>query len=233
MKVPWLEKQEITGKAQALLAEYACAVGHAVEPPIPVEAIIKNHLGLKLGFVDFENSLGLKGVLGATYVKARLICLNENLREAWSEGRKTFTCAHEVGHWLLHRHYAETAGRSEREVGSIICRSASAREPIEWQADFFAACLLMPEEAVGTAFREVCGSDTLAIRNIRSSLGGTSLCVDPCVENWHLIADLVRETGGFANVSKQAMAVRLQELGLLVNFTGAEIGWDRSCSHRM
>jgi len=228
-----MARKEITGKAQDLLADYEKPTGRTVDPPIPVEAIIKNHLGLKLGFVDFEKGLGMKGVLGATYVKARLICLNENLREARYEGRKAFTCAHEVGHWVLHRQFVETAGRSEREENTIICRSADAREPIEWQADFFAACLLMPEGAVATAFREVCGSDTLEIRNVRSSFGGTSLCVDPCVENWHLIADLVRENGGFSNVSKQAMTIRLQELGLLVNFTGAEIGWDRSCSHRM
>lgn len=82
MKVPWLERKEIAGKAQALLADYACAVGHGVEPPMAVEDIIKSHLGLKLGFVDFEKNLCLKGVLGATYVKGRLICLNENLREA-------------------------------------------------------------------------------------------------------------------------------------------------------
>lgn len=228
MKVPWLARKEITEKAQALLEGYERTVGRSVEGPIPVEDIIQKHLGLKLACMDFEKTVGLRGVLGATYVEARLICVNEKLSEARSEGRMAFTCAHEVGHWVLHRQFVRAAGRCEGEDAAILCRSADARDPIEWQADFFAAALLMPEESVGRAFREVCGSDALVIRNIKSALGATSLCVDPCVENWHLIADMVCEAGGFTNVSKQAMIIRLQELGLLVNLAGKEIGWKKT-----
>jgi len=227
MQVPWLAREEITGKARELLIEYESATGRMTEPPIPVEYIIQTHLGLKLAYMDFEKSVGLRGVLGATYVNARLICVNKELKSERTSGRKAFTCAHEVGHWVLHRQFVKEAGRCEGEDAAILCRSADARKPIEWQADFFAACLLMPEENVGRAFREVCGSDALVIRNIKSALGATSLCVDPCVENWHLIADMVCEAGGFQNVSKQAMIIRLQELGLLVNLAGEEIGWKR------
>ena len=228
MKVPWLAKEGITGRAQALLADYEKSTGFTVDPPIPVEDIIRNHLGLKLGYMDFEHSLGLKGVLGATYVKARLICLNEDFRKARLQGRKAFTSAHEVGHWILHRQYVKEASRLEPEANTIICRSADAKQPIEWQADFFAASLLMPEDKVREAFRTVWDEGALVITNTKSALGGTSMCVDACVENWHLIADMVCEAGGFRNVSKQAMIIRLQELGLLVNLAGKDIGWNKT-----
>jgi Zn-dependent peptidase ImmA (M78 family) len=227
MQVPWLAREEITGKARELLIEYESATGCVTEPPIPVADIIQTHLGLKLAYMDFEKSLGLRGVLGATYVKARLICVNKDLQERESEGRMAFTCAHEVGHWVLHRQFVDTAGRSDGHDIGILCRSADARKPIEWQADFFAACLLMPEDKVRKAFRAVCGPDTLVINNVKSSFGGTSVCIDPCVENWHLLAQMACEAGGFLNVSKQAMIIRLQELGLLRNLAGEKIGWKK------
>jgi hypothetical protein len=36
---------------------------------------------------------------------------------------------------------------------------------------------------------------------------------------------MVREGGGFTNVSKEAMIFRLEELGLIVNRTGTRLGW--------
>ncbi len=231
MKVPWLAREEIAGKAGELLAGYQGFIGHTIGPPIPVEDIIQRHLGLKLKFLDFQKGLGLEGVLGATYVNARVICLSEELLEAKSEGRMGFTCAHEVGHWVLHRQFVKMAGRSDRQESSIICRTSDARKPIEWQADFFAACLLMPEDKVKEAFQIVCDSDAIVISNVKSAIGATSICVDPCVENWHLIAAMICEAGGFRNVSKHAMIIRLQELGLLTNVTGDEVGWKRTYSN--
>ncbi len=37
----------------------------------------------------------------------------------------------------------------------------------------------------------------------------------------------VRLSGDFLNVSKQAMIIRLQNLGLLINHTGREMTWHR------
>jgi Zn-dependent peptidase ImmA (M78 family) len=45
--------------------------------------------------------------------------------------------------------------------------------------------------------------------------------------NWPFIARAIQKTGGFSNVSKQAIIIRLQELGLVINETPAEIGWSR------
>lgn len=227
MNVRWLPKTFIAESALEVLGGYAQLVGHPVHPPIPVENIIERYLGLSLSFEDLETRLGVEDVLGATFVKYRSICINEKLLQDKSEGRMMFTCSHEAGHWVLHRHMIELAQRSSTSAGAeaIVCRTRNSRLPIEWQADYFASCLLMPEQEVKRAFSQVWDGNEMVLNNVRSRLGGTSVCVDPCVENWHFIADAVREAGGFGNVSKEAMIIRLRELGLVVNRTDACVGW--------
>ena len=147
-----MPKKDISSHASNLLAGYQEIMGKPVKPPIPVEDIIERYLGLGLSFEDLEEKLGMKDVLGATYVTSRLISINERLFEDKSEGRLVYTCAHEVGHWVLHRKFVEVAERSGSYQDAIVCRSANSKRPIEWQADYFAACLLMPEKEVENVF---------------------------------------------------------------------------------
>ena len=55
------------------------------------------------------------------------------------------------------------------------------------------------------------------------------ICYDPYVENWPIIATKVIKAGGFKNVSKQAMIIRLQDLGLVKNETQARLSWKEAC----
>jgi len=228
MKVRWLPKDSIAKSASAVLDGYEAALGHPVRPPIPVEDIIERYLDLSLSFEDFAARLGMEDVLGATFVRSKTISINERLLEDKSEGRMMFTCAHEVGHWVLHRHLLEQAMRRGERGVEIICRTRDARLPVEWQADYFASCLLMPEKEVSGAFSQVWNGKEMVLDNVTSRLGGTSVCVDPCVRNWPFIADTVREAGGFSNVSKEAMIIRLKELGLVRNRTDAHMGWRKT-----
>ena len=228
MRVPWLAKQKIAEAASGLIDDYEAMAGYPITPPIPVEDMIERSLGLTLAFEDLETILGSKGVLGATYVGAKLICINERLLEQGPEGRLIFTCAHEVGHWILHRRYAEVATRQAGDGDVIVCRTGNARERIEWQADYFAGCLLMPEGAVTRAFRNVFARNDLVLHNTKRTIGPPGTFFEPCVENWARIAAMMCEAGGFTNVSLHAMIIRLQELGLLINRTDAPVGWQES-----
>jgi hypothetical protein len=230
MKVPWLTKERISEAASGLIADYEAMAGYPIRPPIPVEDIIEKFLGLRLSFEDLEKILGLKDVLGATYVDARQICINERLLEQSSEGRLIFTCAHEIGHWVLHRQYAEVQTRQASNHEVIVCRTRNARERIEWQADYFAGCLLVPQREVVNAFQKAFEKDVLVLHNLKSAIGPPITFVDPCVENWAHIAGMVCEEGGFTNVSRHAMIIRLQELGLLINLTDTPVGWRESYS---
>jgi hypothetical protein len=225
MRVPWLEKETIARQAEGLIADYEAMTGERVAPPIPVEDVIERFLGLDLTYENLDEKLGMSDVLGATYVRSKRIAINRRLLDDRNEGRLVFTCAHEVGHWVLHRHLVVEAARTPGFKEAIVCRARNAREPMEWQADYFASCLLMPVREMKEAFFMVCPSGRLVLDNVKSSLGGTAVCVDPCVKNWHFIADMVREGGGFTNVSKEAVAFRMEDLGLLINRTGARLGW--------
>lgn len=224
MQVPWLSKKSIARKAMQLTEDFEKQAGYRIEPPIPVDEIIERSLGLNLCYMDLEKTLG-RGVLGATYAKARLVCINERLFENGSEGRLVFTCAHEAGHWVLHLPYAELQERHARRGEAIVCRIKDAREPIEWQADYFASCLLMPERAVRQAFERLCGPAPIVIKNSLGSEGAADDSGEPYLEQWPVIAAALCEAGGFSNVSKQAMIIRLQDLGLLINKTGAAMDW--------
>ena len=226
MKVPWLPKSGIETIATDVLAGYEEMIGAPVAPPIPVEDVIERYLDLRIGFMDFEKTYGFHGVLGAIYVKDHLIYADNALLEDHSEGRLNFTFAHEAGHWVLHRKFVTHAEDSRAERTAIICRKKDAKKPAEWQADFFAACLLMPEKWIKSAFEESIGTRPLLLHNEQRSLSGFHY-IEPCVCNWPFIARAIQNTGGFSNVSKQAIIIRLQELGLVVNETTAEIGWHR------
>ena len=228
MKVPWLPKRQIAHAAESLIADYGNVIGGKLTPPIPVEDMIEKYFHIQLGVLDFENELGMKGVLGATYVDARVICVDESLFQSGCEGRFTFTCAHEVGHWVLHRRYVKKANRGGPEEIAIICRLEKAKEPIEWQADYFASSLLMPEDAVRKTFHKLCGGSPLVLENVGRTFHSSSLFIEPCVQNWPLIAEAAIYNGGFENVSKQAMIIRLQDLGLVINNTPEALGWPKA-----
>lgn len=224
MRVPWISKEKINHKAMVLLDNYQEMTGCAVKPPIPVENIIEQLLDVKISFVDFECKLGIKGILGATYVQDRMICINDKLLDDRSEGRLSFTWAHETGHWILHRHLVKAVTDKYPKNNTIFCRSINAGLPLEWQADYFASCLLMPDDHVRKAFHDIFGSAPLTLLNIKSCFKGP-IYFDPCAENWPLIAGAVRSAGNFYNVSKHAMIIKLQNLGLLINRTGFRLSW--------
>ena len=102
-----------------------------------------------------------------------------------------------------------------------------ANKPIEWQADYFASCLLLPEKEVKKSFELIYGEKPLIIYNVKSSFCGP-VFYDPSVETWPMIAKKVKDTGGFSNVSKQAMIIRLQKLGLVKNETHVRMTWDET-----
>lgn len=221
MKVPWMAKADIACAAGNVISDFAMATKRCVAPPVPVDNIIEFGLGLGLEFEDLRRKLKMQDVLGATYVQARKICADTSLDRPEEEGRLCFTLGHEIGHWVMHR---EFIGQASRGGGIIFCRTRDAKKPIEWQADYFAACLLMPAAFVRDAFLRVCGPEPLVLHNVESAYSGP-ICFDPCVTNWPAIADCVRRAGNFLNVSKQAMIIRLQELGWVRNETGSPMIW--------
>lgn len=217
-KVSWLGKDEIGFRADELLNQWEIFTGQPVKPPIPVEAIAEKYLKITLEYDDLNQVFGGSDVLGATWVEEKRMVLNSTLLDG-PEGRLNFTCAHEIGHWVLHRKYlAKKAGHFQGASPTIVCRTSAAKIRGEWQADYFSACLLMPQADVQAAYEKTFGPEPLQIFNQKSCFGRhNSLVMDPSLDTVDEISRLVMIAGNFENVSQEAMCYRLEELGLLVN----------------
>ncbi len=197
-----------------LLFEFQGRFGFIRRPPVPVDEILEHLLKFILDFDDLSAS-GLENAHGATYVSEKRVVIDERLDPAEHpemEGRYSFTVAHEIGHiWLRHPpvHVAQLLPESNnpRLVGS-------SRE-LEWQADKFAACLLMPRSLVLQEWRAKYGAtEQLQITaEVEAAARESGLTREELVKGFaELAAD---ELAPLFKVSTDAMRIRLQELGLV------------------
>jgi IrrE N-terminal-like domain len=241
-KVPYLQEEQIERDAAALLAEYAQARSVVIAPPIPIEDIVEKHLKLGIEFDDMHrlfkhprSGLGLDpDILGAIWFDGRRIVIDESLdpeENPSKEGRYRFTLAHEGGgHWRLHRHlFAKDPKQvslfNEPAPPSVVCRSSQAKEPIEWQADFYASCLLMPRKLVMAAWDEMfpdrkprvlqprtpINHPFVEVPRVECQIGGHD-----CSETDENVLDrIARPLAEQFLVSPIAMRIRLEKLGLL------------------
>ena len=203
---PYLKNSTIEKESKKLLGDFSNKTGHKLSAPIPVFDIIE-YLGYD---VDFRKD-GIyedKNLLGGTLIDQKTIEINENLSD--HEGRMNFTAAHEVGHIILHvPFYNEKHGKDVSEH-KIISRKdggfeGTKKEPEEWQADKFAAFLLMPSELIKKAFF----NNYKRPVNIRKRRFLEIFFPKPAFVKGYRIAEEVIRSGKFDNVSKMAMLNRL------------------------
>ena len=247
--VPYLAEEAIERNAEALLTEFAHARDVVIEPPIPIEDIMEKYLKLGIEFDDTHRLFGIPrtdlsqgpDILGAIFFDEKRVVVDESLdpeEHPNKEGRYRFTLAHEGGgHWRLHRSlYARDPAQAAQFGGSsvptVICRSSQAKERVEWQANFYASCLLMPRKLVFRAWkrefgdfepREVVGAGggpedyDREIEEIdpedKQFLGKLPSLRDPAEM---LSEEIVRPLAEQFVVSPIAMRIRLEKLGLLI-----------------
>jgi len=244
VRIPYLREESIEGDAESLLSEYEREKGVRVELPIPIDDIVEKYLRLGIEFDDTHKRFGLPraeeysdpDILGAIYFDERRIVIDESLdpeeRPAF-EGRYRFTLAHEGGgHWRLHRNLfsrdPKQGGLFEvPEEPSVICRTNQKRAPEEWQADFYASCLLMPSGLVRDAWRDHFGdamsrslkNEMIPERSVagasNSELVNAMNEADRRVDDGRL-EEIVRPLADRCIVSPIAMRIRLEKLGLVV-----------------
>jgi Zn-dependent peptidase ImmA (M78 family) len=122
--------------------------------PIPVELWIEHPLGYAFAITDLSH-LG-KHVLGAAHVAEAEIVVSDAIRH---EGRFRFTCAHELGHMTLHQRAAKKHNASFVDLASHPPMNAKRTNKIEWEADRFAAALLIPMPLLCRELVRACRSD--------------------------------------------------------------------------
>ncbi len=227
--VPYLSDADIEAEANMLLKSFEAKYGTIQTTATPLDEIIENHLGLSFEVTD----LGHPAILGQLDIKQNLIRINTVLdphKDPRKEGRYNYTLAHEGGHQVLHRPYAEALmdapslfdeGEDEKEI--ILCRMEDQKAPIEIQADKFSACLLMPRNKVTQQFAEFTNRpEGISLQKFIWAIRTNRNVMDfiyPYGSNFPADDDILHrvfsEMAQKFNVSKQAMVIRLKVLGLL------------------
>lgn len=140
-------------RADALRERYH-ALFKADELPVPVDSIAEDLLGLSVGEADL-------GVSGLLLPADRQIWVNAR-EGAESPGRRRFTVAHELGHWVCQCLEGRTA--------PMYCRSDEVGPPDgetgqrEREANVFAAELLMPDTLIRKTYAHTSGLTDMARR---------------------------------------------------------------------
>lgn len=154
-------------------------IGENPRLPIPIKDIIKGQ-GIKLLPYDMED-----GVSGILMIEKN----NSTIGYAKGESplRQRFTMAHELGHFMLHQHNDLFIDKGFRTMYRPSSNTPS-KEWQEWEANEFAACILMPEHLVREEIEKI--------------------EVDYDNNDW--IDDLAKKF----KVSPSAMSIRITRLGL-------------------
>ena len=183
----WRRKRQIRNLVDGILE-----LNTLHRPPIELIPAIMKQRGIVLEEQDEDDEefCGVYMVVKQT----KIIFVNANLRTS----RKHFTIAHELGHHYL--------GHSLQN-GAIICDNDSVfgknKPEQEKEADYFAACFLMPEDLVKQKrmeFLSQCPQQT------------TLFQADQQLEQKH---QLQWDLSNYFQVSMEAMGYRLDELKLV------------------
>jgi Zn-dependent peptidase ImmA (M78 family) len=143
----FISKLDIEARALDVWLKMA-ASGDRLELPVDA-SIIAEFLDLDIVWDTIPDDE--EGAIAARILPLeKLIEINENipqLRGGFGES----TIAHEIGHWILHidTQKVESYIRLQQKgvdvkVKPFLCRSGNLAR-IEWQAQYFAGCLLMPQ----------------------------------------------------------------------------------------
>jgi hypothetical protein len=153
-KARWLTPDQIDGKAERLLYEYGQAFGPVVSPPVPARKIVEAHLDLAIDWCTVPETDGER-ILACLSPDDDAVRFNETHRGFFEEyfGTETFTLAHEAGHWLLHVQETDAVQMAlldDAPRKEFLCRAQrpGSIDRFEFQADRFAAALVMPEVMV-------------------------------------------------------------------------------------
>ncbi len=133
------------------------------------------------------------------FVDQGTILIDSFLTELQDRGPENFTVMHEVFHQILHKRcFAHASGdykhQTKKENLNLRTgrKSMSSLEICEYQANFCAACFLMPRVPVTAMFR----------------------CLVSPGRNSFVDESVIAEMAATFSVSKSAMRIRLQSLGL-------------------
>ena len=226
----WIERwaQDVLGQVKASHRQSPLvATGSAFNPVDLLDPlVVAKVLGLEYREEPDLGQFGMKGrrfrVGGAFNRPSRLICVLDSLKPQV----RRFTAGHEFGHYMLH-----PDEQMHRDIP--IDSHVKSRSPKEEEADYFAACLLMPAAFVELEFTSIFGNqlplridENLAF-HLKLNPHDPDFLLRPTRDRWERERALSIATalGGMHfeslaerfRVSSTAMAIRISELRLVAD----------------
>lgn len=164
-------------KAQARQVLHQVRVSH---PPVPIETIVAS-MNISVHYEPFEGDLS-----GAIIRSDDLVVIGVN--SLHHPNRQRFTIGHELGHFLLHVGKDLHIDRGYR----FNLRSSSGLRDSEiedWQANVFAAEILMPEQFLrkDLAGKPIDGLDERGIKKLADRYGVSPQAMTIRLNHLHLI----------------------------------------------
>ncbi len=148
----FIPKAAIAAKANQILRQMEQTPNYGLKFPLDASRVAE-FLGLDVVWDHIPDDH--QGMIAARILPLeRLIEINETIPELRG-GFGESTIAHEIGHWVLHinskavEQYLQSLESSptltpiDNQV--LLCRNEVNLKGIEWQAQYFASCLLMPQ----------------------------------------------------------------------------------------
>jgi Zn-dependent peptidase ImmA (M78 family) len=204
ISVPYREMEEIEAISCRILSEVGYKSGEVLLDEI-CEA-----LNSKNGLIVERNHTLQKGILGQVSFNPNVIYIDD--LQASTIERTRFTLAHEIGHFAL-EHYRymlrETCCAEDIDVENSGRVTLEDIRRLEWQANYFASCLLLPKEQFEKEFlRQV-------IRLDLSNRGYGLLYLDEQKCNIDTFYKVTYPLMRSFHVSRSVVKYRLLKLGFL------------------
>lgn len=201
--VRYREELEIEELCDTILREVGYSFGEV--PLSDICGLLKEKNGLNvIEALDLED-----GVLGKISFDPLEIVIHKG---EVNEARKRFTLAHELGHFILgHSEYMTAEKCHESSLDMENPEEVGIRDVMrmEWQANHFASCLLLPKNEFVHTFRSV------AARNDLTNRGFGVLYLDCQKCNQDTFFSISSPLMNRYKVSRIAVKIRLKKLGFI------------------
>jgi len=220
--IPQYSAKDIENKAEEFIKFFDKTVLNA-PTATPFEMIaekLEQDYNIKISFEAYLGKAddGTSEILGKFVFNPMSIYVSVSLKK--EQNRFNFTFAHEIGHLVLHRNLTikgYSNGISDTKHDFVTGKKilVSPYDWIEWQANKFASCLLLPRETTLKAVVE----KQLEI-GINKRIGFIYLDKQSCnLRDFLLILDHLQS---IFQASKSTIEYRLNNLGILIDKRGQD-----------
>lgn len=203
--VEYIDKSEISQQCDSILNKISYSQGEV--PLGQICEYLSKENGLKVKYKKNERNNNVLGQI--TFKPLEIIIYAKSGKKAYSE---RFTLAHELGHYfLMHSKYmaGEHCQETNIDLDNPLDIGIKDIMRMEWQANAFASCLLLPQKPFVTDFIDM--ATAMELRN--KGFGVLYLDNQPCnLNHYYKITDFLKQK---YNVSRSVIKIRLKKLGLL------------------